>query len=42
MEGTTKRFKCNNAVDDAIKWLKENKDKIHDGGMSAEIIITVV
>lgn len=36
-----KKFKCNNAVENAIKWLKENKDKIHDGGMSAEITIII-
>ena len=37
----TKQFVCNNAVEDAIKWLEENKDKIHDGGQSAKIMITV-
>lgn len=38
---TEKKFKCNNAVEKAIKWLKENKENIHDGGMSAEIIIII-
>ena len=42
MESTTKKFKCNNAANDAIKWLEEHKAKIHDGGISAEIIITIV
>lgn len=34
---TKKEFTCNGAVEDCIKFLKKNKDKIHDGGMSATI-----
>jgi hypothetical protein len=38
---TNREFKCNNAVEDCIKWLKKNKDKIHDGGMSATINLEI-
>jgi len=37
-----KRFICNGASENAIKWLKKNKNKIHDGGMSNIIIIEVI
>lgn len=36
-----KKFKCNFAVEDCIKWLRENKDKIHDGGLSATIELNI-
>ncbi len=36
-----KKFKCNSAVEECIKWLKKNKDKIHDGGLSAVIELDI-
>ena len=38
----TKQFKCNSCAENAIIWLEKNKHLINDGGLSNEIIITVV
>jgi hypothetical protein len=36
-----KKFKCNNSAQECINWLEKNKERINDGGTSAQIDIEI-